>query len=178
MARSTMEVAFLGTQKTEMEGAKYVKVFYGDEPDGKTEHGLSIIGMAIAEDAADFLAAKYPPGHTTLQIVPADKSANAFDNVFEARLRTLGFTVRSAAPTGPAGSAAPDALTLSYILDRIEADASYYLQIRLSDGTAISRAYTATGQPEAGRSSTPHEFKLPVLKRMELKARSAVDGLQ
>lgn len=53
MARSTMEVAFLGTQKTEMEGAKYVKVFYGDEPDGKTEHGLSIIGMAVADDFAD-----------------------------------------------------------------------------------------------------------------------------
>ncbi|GAA6132803.1 hypothetical protein [Halopseudomonas sabulinigri] len=53
MARSIMEVAFLGTQKTEMEGAKYVKVFYGDEPDGKTEHGLSIIGMAVADDAAD-----------------------------------------------------------------------------------------------------------------------------
>ncbi|MCY1547566.1 hypothetical protein D9M68_836330 [compost metagenome] len=53
MARSTMEVAFLGTQKTEMEGAKYVKVFYGDEPDGKTEHGLSIIGMAVADDYAD-----------------------------------------------------------------------------------------------------------------------------
>ncbi len=53
MARSTMEVAFLGTQKTEMEGAKYVKVFYGDEPDGKTEHGLSIIGMAVADDVAD-----------------------------------------------------------------------------------------------------------------------------
>ena len=53
MARSTMEVAFLGTQKTEMEGAKYVKIFYGDEPDGKTEHGLSIIGMAVAEDVAD-----------------------------------------------------------------------------------------------------------------------------
>ncbi len=53
MARSTMEVAFLGTQKTEMEGAKYVKVFYGDEPDGKSEHGLSIIGMAVADDVAD-----------------------------------------------------------------------------------------------------------------------------
>lgn len=53
MARSTMEVAFLGTQKTEMEGNKYVKVFYGDEPDGKTEHGLSIIGMAVADDTAD-----------------------------------------------------------------------------------------------------------------------------
>jgi len=48
-----MEVAFLGTQKTEMEGAKYVKVFYGDEPDGKTEHGLSIIGMAVADEVAD-----------------------------------------------------------------------------------------------------------------------------
>jgi hypothetical protein len=48
-----MEVVFLGTQKTEMEGAKYVKVFYGDEPDGKTEHGLSIIGMAVADDHAD-----------------------------------------------------------------------------------------------------------------------------
>ena len=53
MARSVMEVVFLGTQKTEMEGAKYVKVFYGDEPDGKTEHGLSIIGMAVADDHAD-----------------------------------------------------------------------------------------------------------------------------
>lgn len=53
MARSTMEVAFLGTQVTQVENDKYAKVFYGDEPDGKTEHGLSIIGMAIADDAAD-----------------------------------------------------------------------------------------------------------------------------
>lgn len=53
MARSTMEVAFLGTQKTEVENAKFVKIFYGDEPDGKTEHGLSIIGMAVADDVAD-----------------------------------------------------------------------------------------------------------------------------
>lgn len=53
MARTTMEVAFLGTQKTEVEGAKYVKVFYGDEPDGKTEHGLSIVGMAADDAVAD-----------------------------------------------------------------------------------------------------------------------------
>ena len=53
MARSTMEVAFLGVQKTEVEGTRYVKLFYGDEPDGKTEHGLSIIGMAVADDHAD-----------------------------------------------------------------------------------------------------------------------------
>ncbi|WP_447592642.1 hypothetical protein [Aquipseudomonas campi] len=53
MARSTMEVAFLGTQMTQVEDTKYAKVFYGDEPDGKTEHGLSIIGMAIDESVAD-----------------------------------------------------------------------------------------------------------------------------
>lgn len=53
MARSIMEVAFLGTQKTEVEGTKYVKVFYGDEPDGKTEHGLSIVGLPAAEEVAD-----------------------------------------------------------------------------------------------------------------------------
>ncbi len=54
MARSTMEVAFLGTQRFDGEnGQKYIKVFYGDEPDGKTEHGLSIIGMAADDDVAD-----------------------------------------------------------------------------------------------------------------------------
>ncbi len=134
--------------------------FFGEIPQ-------NTVSTAIAGDAADYLAGQYPPGHTVLQILPADKSANDFDTAFESRLRTLGFTVRPSAQT------ALDALTVSYILDRIEADDSYYLQIRLSDGKAISRAYTATGQPEAGRSSTPHEFKLPVLKRMETKARSA-----
>ena len=54
MARSTMEVAFLGTQRFDGEGGvKYIKVFYGDDPDGKTEHGLSIIGMAADESAAE-----------------------------------------------------------------------------------------------------------------------------
>ena len=54
MARSSMEVAFLGTQRFDGEnGQKYIKVFYGDEADGKTEHGLSIIGMAAAEEVAE-----------------------------------------------------------------------------------------------------------------------------
>ena len=62
MARSTMEVAFLGTQRFDGEnGQKYIKIFYGDEPDGKTEHGLSIIGMSAADDVADevFAAGKH-----------------------------------------------------------------------------------------------------------------------
>lgn len=54
MARSTMEVAFLGTQRFDGEnGQKYIKVFYGDEPDGKTEHGLAIIGMSAADEVAE-----------------------------------------------------------------------------------------------------------------------------
>ncbi|MDD0841490.1 hypothetical protein [Pseudomonas sp. Gutcm_11s] len=53
MARSTMEVAFLGVQKTEFDDVKIVKLFYGDEPDGKTEHGLSVIGMGVLDDVAD-----------------------------------------------------------------------------------------------------------------------------
>lgn len=61
MARSIMEVAFLGTQITEVEGKTYAKVFYGDEPDGKTEHGLSIVGMAAADEVAHevFAAGKH-----------------------------------------------------------------------------------------------------------------------
>ncbi|OEO23703.1 hypothetical protein AX279_21555 [Pseudomonas sp. J237] len=65
MARSTMEVAFLGTQRFDGEnGQKYIKIFYGDEPDGKTEHGLSIIGMAADDDVADEIfhaGAKFEP---------------------------------------------------------------------------------------------------------------------
>ncbi|WXL26854.1 hypothetical protein WG219_05090 [Ectopseudomonas mendocina] len=64
MARSTMEVAFIGTQMTQVEGAKYAKIFYGDEADGKTEHGLSVIGMPIADDVADevfFAGSQFDP---------------------------------------------------------------------------------------------------------------------
>ena len=54
MARSTMEVAFLGTQRFDGEGGvKYIKVSSGDERNGKTEHGRSITGMAPDDDAAE-----------------------------------------------------------------------------------------------------------------------------
>lgn len=57
MARSTMEVAFLGTQKLAFNqngtDVKIVKVFYGDEPDGITENGLSIVSMDVPADVAD-----------------------------------------------------------------------------------------------------------------------------
>ncbi|MEH6797957.1 MAG: hypothetical protein V7681_01490 [Halopseudomonas sabulinigri] len=57
MARSTIEVAFLGTQKLEFSSkdghVKIVKVFYGDEPDGETENGLSIVSMDVPAEVAD-----------------------------------------------------------------------------------------------------------------------------
>lgn len=57
MARSTMEVAFLGTQKLAFSqngsDVKIVKVFYGDEPDGETENGLSIVSMDVPLEVAD-----------------------------------------------------------------------------------------------------------------------------
>ena len=57
MARSTMEVAFLSTQKLEFTAngnhVKQVKVFYGDEPDGETENGLSIVSMDVPLEVAD-----------------------------------------------------------------------------------------------------------------------------
>lgn len=57
MARSTIEVAFLGTQKLEFSNkdgsVKIVKVFYGDEPDGVTENGLSVVSMDVPPEVAD-----------------------------------------------------------------------------------------------------------------------------
>ncbi|WP_312905287.1 hypothetical protein [Stutzerimonas nitrititolerans] len=57
MARSTMEVAFLGTQKVAFNqngnDVKIVKVFYGDEADGETENGLSIVSMDVPLEVAD-----------------------------------------------------------------------------------------------------------------------------
>jgi len=52
-----MEVAFLGTQKLAFSQngseVKIVKVFYGDEPDGETENGLSIVSMDVPLEVAD-----------------------------------------------------------------------------------------------------------------------------
>lgn len=57
MARSTIEVPFLSTQKLAFSNngsdVKIVKVFYGDEPDGVTDNGLSIVSMDVPLDVAD-----------------------------------------------------------------------------------------------------------------------------
>lgn len=53
MARSIMEVAFLSAEKVEFDNVKLVKLFVGDEPDGKRDLGISILSMNVAEEALD-----------------------------------------------------------------------------------------------------------------------------
>lgn len=57
MARSTIEVPFLGTQKLAFSAAsgdvKIYKVFYGDTPDGITDHCLSVISMDVDESVCE-----------------------------------------------------------------------------------------------------------------------------
>ena len=105
MARSTMEVAFLGTQMTQVDDTKYAKVFYGDEPDGKTEHGLSIIGMAIAEDAADEVFA------AGAQFAPLELVRITFDVARggQNKGKNLALHIEAVHPKGQAGKPAPQA---------------------------------------------------------------------
>ncbi|MDL2209719.1 hypothetical protein LJC23_00090 [Desulfovibrio sp. OttesenSCG-928-I05] len=137
--------------------------YYGEVPQNAAP-------SMIAADAAGYVVGLYPPGHTKLQILNAEKADNAFAIAFENGLRGEGFTILSA--TGVPADA-DGCVAVAYTLDVLEKDAAYYLQLRFSDGKAVSRAYSASGQPEAGRSATPHDFKRPLLKRVEEKARRA-----
>ncbi len=117
---------------------------------------------AIAADAVSALTVLYPPGHTTLYLVPAKDSSNGFAAAFESGLRKQGFTL-AAADSG-------NAIAVAYTLDELEEKAAWYLQLRLCDGQAIARAYTASGQPEAGQSRTEIEFKRSALGKAADKA--------
>lgn len=116
----------------------------------------------IATDAVSCLVGLYPPGHTVLHVVPAKNVDNGFAGAFESGLRAQGFTL--------AAADASDAIAVAYTLDSLEDKAAWYLQLRLSDGKAIARAYTASGQAEAGQSRTNIEFKRSVLGTVVDKA--------
>lgn len=106
---------------------------------------------AIATDAVSCLAGLYPPGHTSLHVVPAKTADNDFALAFENGLRAQGVTLSAAD--------SPEVIAVAYTLDALDEKNAWYLQLRLSDGKAIARAYTASGQPEAGQSRTEVEFR-------------------
>lgn len=126
----------------------------------------------IAADTVDYLTTLYPPGRTSLRLAAAKKADNAFAAALESGLRQAGFSVL------PADSLpAADSITVAYTLDVLEQNAAFYLQLRFSDGKAVSRAYTASGQPEAGRSATAWEAGPSFVERAEAKARRVTDNL-
>ena len=122
---------------------------------------------AIADDAVSCLTAMYPPGHTSLYLLQAKDAGNEFAAAFENGLRAKGFTL--------AAAESADVLVVAYTLDALDEKSALYLQLRLSDGKAFARSYTASGQPEAGQSRTKQEFRRSVADRVTEKARHAWD---
>jgi hypothetical protein len=122
---------------------------------------------AIAADAVDCLSTLYPPGHTSVHLVPAKDVSNNFVQAFENGLRAKGFTL--------VPDARPDTLAIAYTLDVMDEKSAWYLQLRISDneesGKSIARAYTASGQPEAGQSRTEIDFKRSMLQKAAAETR-------
>ena len=120
---------------------------------------------AIAADAVSCLSGLYPPGHTTLHLIPAKAADNDFAAAFESGLRGQGFTL---------AAESSDAVAVAYTLDALDEKSAWYLQLRLSDpnggGKSLARAYTASGQPEAGQSRTQIEFQRSTLGKVVDKA--------
>lgn len=114
---------------------------------------------AIADDAVTCLSELYPPGHTSLHLLPTKDAGNEFAAAFENGPRAKGFTLAAAEST--------DMIVVAYTLDALDEKSAWYLQLRLSDpnggGKAFARSYTASGQPEAGQSRTEQEFRRPVI---------------
>lgn len=165
-----------------MRGATLILMLFCLLASGCASRGLSgsyfgeVAGNApalIAADAVGYLTKLYPPGRTTLRIAAAKKADNAFAAALENGLRQAGFSLLP--PDGSSGAPADDCITVAYTLDVLEQNAAFYLQLRFSDGKAVSRAYTASGQPEAGRSATPWEAKSSFVERAKAKTENLID---
>lgn len=122
---------------------------------------------AIAADAVACLATLYPPGHTSLHLLQAKDADNEFAAALEKGLRAKGFTL--------AAAESADVLIVAYTLDALDEKSAWYLQLRLSDGNAFARSYTASGQPEACQSRTELEFRRSFMDNAAEKARHAWD---
>ncbi|MDL2210243.1 hypothetical protein LJC26_05515 [Desulfovibrio sp. OttesenSCG-928-O18] len=123
---------------------------------------------AIAADAVACLSELYPPGHTSLRLLQAKDAGNEFAAAFENGLRSQGFTL--------AATDSADVIVVAYTLDALDEKSAWYLQLRLSDGNVIARAYTVSGQPEAGQSRTEQEFRRSFVDRATEKARHVWDS--
>lgn len=107
MARSTMEVAFLGTQKLAFnqngQDVRIYKVFYGDEPDGVTENALSIVSMDVPADVGEEVFA------SGAQFAPLEIVRITFDVARAGKQKgnNLAVHIEAVNPKGQANKPAP-----------------------------------------------------------------------
>ena len=91
----------------------------------------------MASDSASLIMADYPPGFTSIQIVPvASKLGSGFIPVLENALRTKGFTVVARGESST--------LSLLYKVDSLKNDGVWYLNLQFA-GRSIARVYNNAG---------------------------------
>lgn len=98
--------------------------------DDKTRYPNAL--ESLSADAAQSLAAKYPPGRTTVEVVPYTENSR-FAEYLENALRERGFTV------GQGG------VSLNYLVDFVGTDAMY-LAITVNDGYGFCCFYNYSGK--------------------------------
>lgn len=86
----------------------------------------------LSADAAQNLAAKYPPGRTVLEVIPY-KENSRFAEYFENALRERGFSI------GQGG------ISVKYVVDFVEKN-TMYLTITVNDGYGFSCFYNYGGR--------------------------------
>ncbi|MDH1281518.1 hypothetical protein N5C56_12515 [Pseudomonas chengduensis] len=53
MARTTMELAFISAERVKFDNVDLIKLYFGDEPDGEKDLGISLLSMQVSEEVRD-----------------------------------------------------------------------------------------------------------------------------
>lgn len=113
--------------------------------------------QALAENTAQALALRYPPGHTSISLV---SSPGVFGQALENSLRQKGFVVL------PGEQSA--AIRVAYTLDGIQGEDRCYLQVKTSDGGNFGFVRELTNdpgtpitEPPTVYASAPQEASVP-----------------
>ena len=53
MARTTMELAFISAERVKFDNVDLIKLYFGDEPDGEKDLGVSLLSMQVSEDVRE-----------------------------------------------------------------------------------------------------------------------------
>jgi hypothetical protein len=91
----------------------------------------------VASDIVERLQSGYPPGQTELYLYISGQGENALADSVEALLRARGFIILPKPEN--------NALTLSWRVDKLDDEGSWYLLVVLSSGYRFSRIYRFTG---------------------------------